>query len=69
MAADAPPGYISLFSDFFQEGNFRLSATNFVGEIPSYYRFHVSHLSPLGMVRVRHFKFSCRSQGLDPIVD
>ncbi|MFS7937294.1 hypothetical protein Hanom_Chr05g00425921 [Helianthus anomalus] len=54
---DAPPGYITLISDFLQDGNFRLLATNFFGEILSYYRFHVSQISPLGMVWVRHFKF------------
>ncbi|MFS7965664.1 hypothetical protein Hanom_Chr09g00764851 [Helianthus anomalus] len=30
-SADAPPGYITLFEDFFLQGNFRLPATNFMG--------------------------------------
>ncbi|MFS8005079.1 hypothetical protein Hanom_Chr13g01233231 [Helianthus anomalus] len=43
--------------------------TNFVGGILSYYKFHISQLSPLGMVRVQHFVFTCRSQGQDPTVE
>ncbi|KAJ0752713.1 hypothetical protein HanPI659440_Chr09g0327471 [Helianthus annuus] len=68
-AADAPPGYITLYEDFFLQGNFRLPATNFLGSILSYYNFHISQLSPPGMVRVRHFEFLCRSHGIEPSVD
>ncbi|KAJ0916011.1 hypothetical protein HanPSC8_Chr06g0256641 [Helianthus annuus] len=68
-AADAPPGYITLYEDFFLQGNFRLPATGFLGSILSYYNFHISQLSPPGMVRVRHFEFLCRSHGIEPSVD
>ncbi|KAJ0861076.1 hypothetical protein HanPSC8_Chr12g0502651 [Helianthus annuus] len=68
-AADAPPGYITLFEDFFLQGNFRLPATNFFGSILSYYKFHISQLSPPGMVRVRHFEFLCQSHGIEPTVN
>ncbi|KAJ0876244.1 hypothetical protein HanPSC8_Chr11g0486211 [Helianthus annuus] len=68
-AADAPPGYITLYEDFFLQGNFRLPATNFLGSILSYYRFHISQMSPPGMVRVRHFEFLCQSHGIEPSVD
>ncbi|XP_022028459.1 uncharacterized protein LOC110929609 isoform X1 [Helianthus annuus] len=68
-AADAPPGYITLYEDFFLQGNFRLPATNFLGSILSYYNFHISQMSPPGMVRVRHFEFLCRSHGIEPSVD
>ncbi|KAF5771477.1 hypothetical protein HanXRQr2_Chr13g0565351 [Helianthus annuus] len=34
-----------------------------------HYAFHISQLSPMGMVRVRHFEFVCRSQGLEPTVE
>ncbi|KAJ0747639.1 hypothetical protein HanOQP8_Chr00c623g0845251 [Helianthus annuus] len=67
--ADAPPEYITLFSDFFGEGNFRLPATHFLGNILQYYSFHISQLSPMGMVHVRHFEFVCRSHGEEPTVD
>ncbi|MFS7935813.1 hypothetical protein Hanom_Chr05g00407951 [Helianthus anomalus] len=60
--ADAPPGCITLYSDFFRVGNFRLPATHFLGSILHYYAFHISQLSPMGMVRIRHFEFVCRSQ-------
>ncbi|MFS7996186.1 hypothetical protein Hanom_Chr12g01127001 [Helianthus anomalus] len=64
-AADAPPDYIILFADFFLEGNFRLSATHFMATILHFYGFHISQMSPMGMVRVRHFEFLCRSHGLE----
>ncbi|KAJ0564135.1 hypothetical protein HanOQP8_Chr07g0260431 [Helianthus annuus] len=31
--------------------------------------FHISQLSPTGMVRIRHFEFVCRSQGEEPTID
>ncbi|KAL9992227.1 hypothetical protein Hdeb2414_s1204g00991561 [Helianthus debilis subsp. tardiflorus] len=58
-AADAPPGYITLFEDFFLQGNFRLPATHFMGHILHFYGFHISQMSPPGMVRIRHFEFLC----------
>ncbi|MFS7921325.1 hypothetical protein Hanom_Chr03g00235481 [Helianthus anomalus] len=64
--ADAPPGYITLFEDFFLEGNFRLPATEFMASILHFYGFHTSQMSPAGMVRVSHFEFLCRYQGMDP---
>uniref|UniRef100_A0A251TIX4 Putative transposase (Putative), gypsy type n=1 Tax=Helianthus annuus TaxID=4232 RepID=A0A251TIX4_HELAN len=68
-AADAPPGYITLYEDFFLQGNFRLPATNFMGSILHHYNFHISQMSPPGMVRVRHFEFLCHSHGIEPSVD
>ncbi|KAJ0575649.1 hypothetical protein HanIR_Chr05g0215151 [Helianthus annuus] len=56
-AADAPPGYITLFANFFIDGNFRLPATHFMTAILHHYGFHISQLSPVGMVRIRHFEF------------
>ncbi|XP_022031253.1 uncharacterized protein LOC110932208 [Helianthus annuus] len=68
-AADAPPGYITLFEDFFLQGNFRLPATNFMGNILHFYNFHISQMNPPGMVRVRHFEFLCRAHGIEPSVE
>ncbi|KAJ0917529.1 hypothetical protein HanRHA438_Chr05g0206971 [Helianthus annuus] len=31
-----------------------------------FYGFHISQMSPMGMVRVRHFELLCRSHGLEP---
>ncbi|MFS7931664.1 hypothetical protein Hanom_Chr04g00358591 [Helianthus anomalus] len=50
-AADAPAGYVTLFWDFFCLGNFRLSVTKFFLEILEYYKFHISQMHPIGMVR------------------
>ncbi|KAM0055878.1 hypothetical protein Hdeb2414_s0006g00211251 [Helianthus debilis subsp. tardiflorus] len=36
-AADAPPGYITLFEDFFVQGNFRLPAMEFMASILHFY--------------------------------
>ncbi|KAJ0667670.1 hypothetical protein HanPI659440_Chr17g0680351 [Helianthus annuus] len=67
-AADAPAGYITLFWDFFCEGNFRLPATKFFLEILGFYNIHLSQLHPIGMVRVRHFEFVCRTMHIEPTV-
>ncbi|KAJ0576073.1 hypothetical protein HanIR_Chr05g0220001 [Helianthus annuus] len=68
-AAQAPTGYITLFWDYFSEGNFRLPATKFFLDIMNYYKFHISQLNPMGMVRIRHFEFLCRSMHIEPTVD
>ncbi|KAJ0783556.1 hypothetical protein HanLR1_Chr01g0021681 [Helianthus annuus] len=67
-AADAPAGYITLFSDFFCEGNFRLPVTKFFLEILEYYKLHISQLHPIGTVRVRHFEFVCWTMHIEPTV-
>ncbi|KAF5766848.1 hypothetical protein HanRHA438_Chr15g0732731 [Helianthus annuus] len=68
-AADAPAGYITLLWDYFTEGNFRLPATRFFLDILSYYKFHISQLHPIGMVRIRHFEFLYRSMYIEPTVN
>ncbi|KAM0009390.1 hypothetical protein Hdeb2414_s0091g00788641 [Helianthus debilis subsp. tardiflorus] len=60
-AVDTPPGYITLFEDFLLKGNFCRPATEFMASILHFYGFHISHMSPAGMVRVGHFEFLCRS--------
>ncbi|KAJ0670305.1 hypothetical protein HanOQP8_Chr13g0472651 [Helianthus annuus] len=62
-------GYITLFWDFFSACNFRLPMTKFFLEIISYYKFHISQMHPIGMVRVRHFEFACREMHIEPTVD
>ncbi|KAJ0788594.1 hypothetical protein HanPI659440_Chr05g0193551 [Helianthus annuus] len=65
-STDAPAGFITLFADFFETGNFWLPLTEFMAELLEYYRIHISQLSPLGMVRARHFEYCFRSQDLEP---
>ncbi|MFS7955419.1 hypothetical protein Hanom_Chr07g00642401 [Helianthus anomalus] len=67
-AADAPVGYITLFWDIFSAGNFQLHVTKFFLEILSYYKFHISQMHPIGMVRVRHFQFVCQLMHIVPTV-
>ncbi|KAJ0790232.1 hypothetical protein HanPI659440_Chr05g0213111 [Helianthus annuus] len=40
-----------------------------MAHILHYYGFHISQMSPPGMVRVRHFEFLCRSHGIEPTVE
>ncbi|MFS7997121.1 hypothetical protein Hanom_Chr12g01138021 [Helianthus anomalus] len=67
--AQAPVGYITLFWDFFAEGNFRLPAMKFVLEVMSYYKFHISQLNPMGMFRIRFFEFLCQPMHIEPSID
>ncbi|MFS7998778.1 hypothetical protein Hanom_Chr12g01157971 [Helianthus anomalus] len=68
-AADAPPRYITLFEDLFLQGNFRLPATEFLSHILHFYGFHLSQMSPPGIVRVRHFEFLCQSHNIEPTLE
>ncbi|KAM0048029.1 hypothetical protein Hdeb2414_s0008g00269821 [Helianthus debilis subsp. tardiflorus] len=45
--ADAPAGYITMWADFFIDGNLRLPVTVFVAEILEYYRLHILNLARL----------------------
>ncbi|KAJ0795256.1 hypothetical protein HanPI659440_Chr04g0148381 [Helianthus annuus] len=67
--ADAPAGYMTLFSEFFVLGIFRLPLTVFMAELLEYYRIHISQLSSLGMVRARHFEYCFRSQDIEPMLE
>ncbi|KAJ0753558.1 hypothetical protein HanPI659440_Chr09g0337151 [Helianthus annuus] len=67
--ADAPAGYITLWANFFTEGNLRLPVTVFVAEVLEYYHLHISQLSPFGMFRIRNFECTFRAHGLDITVE
>ncbi|MFS8028798.1 hypothetical protein Hanom_Chr16g01514701 [Helianthus anomalus] len=54
--ADAPAGFITLWAEFFNDGNLRLPVTVFVAEVLEYYHLHISQLSPFGMFRIRNFE-------------
>ncbi|MFS7948635.1 hypothetical protein Hanom_Chr06g00562171 [Helianthus anomalus] len=43
--------------------------TRLVLDILGYYKFHSFQLNPMGMVRIRHFEFLCRSMHIDPTVN
>ncbi|KAJ0680737.1 hypothetical protein HanPI659440_Chr16g0627711 [Helianthus annuus] len=62
------PGILLYFGIFFSAGNFRLPATKFFLDIFSYYKFHISQMHPIGMVRVRHFEFACCTMHIEPTV-
>ncbi|KAM0003012.1 hypothetical protein Hdeb2414_s0304g00861411 [Helianthus debilis subsp. tardiflorus] len=40
-----------------------------MAHILQYYGFHISQMSPPGMVRVRHFEFLCRAHDIEPMVE
>ncbi|KAJ0714590.1 hypothetical protein HanPI659440_Chr13g0491171 [Helianthus annuus] len=68
-AAQAPAGYITLFWDYFTDGNFRLPVTRFILDVLGYYKFHISQLHPMGMVRILQFEFLYRSMHIEPTVN
>ncbi|KAJ0770443.1 hypothetical protein HanPI659440_Chr07g0257481 [Helianthus annuus] len=65
-ALDAPPGYVTLYADFFREGNFRLPMTKFTGEVLTNYGLHISQINALGLPRLTHFEFICRANRVEP---
>ncbi|MFS7935732.1 hypothetical protein Hanom_Chr05g00407031 [Helianthus anomalus] len=67
--ADAPAGYITLWAEFFYDGNLRLPTTVFVADILEYYKIHISQLSPFGMFRIRNFEYTFHALGLAVTVE
>ncbi|KAJ0539425.1 hypothetical protein HanHA300_Chr08g0286121 [Helianthus annuus] len=65
-AMDAPPGYITLYAAFFREGNFRLPMTRFTADVLRNYGLHISQINAIGLPRVTHFEFVCRSNRVEP---
>ncbi|KAM0039630.1 hypothetical protein Hdeb2414_s0012g00384241 [Helianthus debilis subsp. tardiflorus] len=65
-ALDAPPGYMTLYADFFREGNFRLPMSKFIGEVITSYGLHISQINALGLPRITHFEFVCRANRVEP---
>ncbi|MFS7937468.1 hypothetical protein Hanom_Chr05g00427911 [Helianthus anomalus] len=58
--------YISLYAEFFKEGNFWLPMTKFTNEILTHYGIHISQVRIMGMPRITHSEFICRAQNLVP---
>ncbi|KAF5795067.1 hypothetical protein HanXRQr2_Chr08g0335411 [Helianthus annuus] len=67
--ADAPAGFITLWADFFYDGNLRLPLTVFVAEVLEYYHIHISQLSTFGMFRIRNFEYTFRALCLEISVE
>ncbi|KAM0031574.1 hypothetical protein Hdeb2414_s0017g00510451 [Helianthus debilis subsp. tardiflorus] len=67
-AADAPAGYLTMWSDFFGVCNLRLPLTVFVAEVLGWYKLHISQLSPFRMIRVRNFEYTFRAFVIEPTV-
>ncbi|MFS7905663.1 hypothetical protein Hanom_Chr01g00050361 [Helianthus anomalus] len=65
-ALDAPPGFITLYAAFFREGNFRLPVTKFVADVLRGYGLHISQINAIGLPRITHFEFVCRSYRVEP---
>ncbi|MFS7990063.1 hypothetical protein Hanom_Chr11g01054401 [Helianthus anomalus] len=65
-ALDAPPGYMTLYADFFWDGNFHLPMSKFVGDVFTGYGLHISRINALGLPRITHFEFIFRAQRIEP---
>ncbi|XP_035845431.1 uncharacterized protein LOC110933087 [Helianthus annuus] len=65
-ALDAPPGFITLYAAYFREGNFRLPITKFVADVLRGYGLHISQINAIGLPRITHFEFVCRSYRVEP---
>ncbi|MFS7994542.1 hypothetical protein Hanom_Chr12g01107281 [Helianthus anomalus] len=65
-ALDAPTGFMTLYADFFREGNFCLPMSKFIGEVLTGYGLHISQINALGLPRVTHFEIICRAQKIEP---
>ncbi|KAJ0571506.1 hypothetical protein HanHA300_Chr05g0190961 [Helianthus annuus] len=68
-ALDAPPGFITLYVAFFREGSFRLPITKFTAVVLRGYGLHISQINAIGLPRITHFEFVCRSYRVEPTFD
>ncbi|KAJ0435245.1 hypothetical protein HanIR_Chr17g0891201 [Helianthus annuus] len=57
---------MTLYVDFFWEGNFRLPMSKFIGELLTGYGLHISQINTLGLPQITHFEFICRAQRIEP---
>ncbi|MFS7954222.1 hypothetical protein Hanom_Chr07g00627761 [Helianthus anomalus] len=61
-----PPGYMTLYAAFFQEGNFRLPITRFTADVLRNYGLHLSQINAIGLPRITHFEFICMANRVEP---
>jgi hypothetical protein len=66
---DAPPGTISLYTDFFTFSNFRIPVSRFLCDVLRYYDIHLSQIVPLGLIKFFHFEVLCRALRIGPCVN
>ncbi|MFS7954998.1 hypothetical protein Hanom_Chr07g00637261 [Helianthus anomalus] len=57
---------MTLYVDFFRDGNFRLPMLKFIGEVLIGYGLHISQINTLGLPRITHFEFIYRAQRIEP---
>ena len=69
IAGLPPYGKMTLYADYFTMGNFRLPITKFLMEVIKALGVHLSQIHPRGIMRIRHFEFVCRANGVEPRVD
>ncbi|KAJ0858645.1 hypothetical protein HanRHA438_Chr13g0603351 [Helianthus annuus] len=67
--ADTPAGYVTMWADFFLDGNLRLPLTVFVAEVLKWYKIHISQLSSFEMIRVRNFEYTFCALVMEPVVE
>ncbi|KAJ0447969.1 hypothetical protein HanRHA438_Chr17g0818761 [Helianthus annuus] len=65
-ALDAPPWYMTLYAEFFREGNFRIPRSKFIEEVLTCYGLHISQINTLGLPQLTHFEFICRANRIEP---
>ncbi|KAM0043787.1 hypothetical protein Hdeb2414_s0010g00345441 [Helianthus debilis subsp. tardiflorus] len=57
---------MTLYADFFWEGNFRIPMSSFLREVLTGYGLHISQINALGLPRLTHFEFICRANCVEP---
>ncbi|MFS7968361.1 hypothetical protein Hanom_Chr09g00796531 [Helianthus anomalus] len=57
---------MTLYADFFREGNFSLPMSKFIGEVLTGYGLHISQINALGLPHLTHFEFICRAKRVEP---
>ncbi|MFS7953339.1 hypothetical protein Hanom_Chr07g00617351 [Helianthus anomalus] len=57
---------MTLYAEFFREGNFRLPMSKFIREVLTNYWLHISQINALGLPRLTRFEFIFRANRVEP---
>ncbi|GKB39412.1 hypothetical protein Tco_0884354 [Tanacetum coccineum] len=58
---DAPLGYVGLYTYHFSLSNLRLPISPFICEVLNYFKVHIFHFNPFGMVKLTTFTVMCKA--------
>ncbi|KAL8201930.1 hypothetical protein R6Q57_011077 [Mikania cordata] len=63
---DCPPGFVALYTRFFDFSNLRFPLARFCCNALEYYQLSLSQLDPFGVSKITHFEMACKALEIPP---